>query len=83
MKGTSKNEKSEPLSLLSSFGFLLWLMIGFSFTQITYQSFYDWLMFKVPSNELEPRNPDLDYLRGGNSDAGEELTCLRILRPNS
>ncbi|MGD0175613.1 MAG: PAS domain-containing sensor histidine kinase [Candidatus Bathyarchaeia archaeon] len=38
--------------LLSSFGFLLWLMIGFSFTQITYQSFYDWLMFKVPSNEL-------------------------------
>jgi PAS domain S-box-containing protein len=44
--------KSRTALILFSFGFLLWLMIGFGFTQIAYQSFFDWLIFKVPSNEL-------------------------------
>lgn len=38
--------------LAVTLGFLLWLMIGFGFTTIQYQNFFDWLIFKVPSNEL-------------------------------
>ena len=44
--------KSRTALILFSFGLLLWLMIGFGFTQVAYQSFFDWLIFKVPSNEL-------------------------------
>jgi len=44
--------KGRTTFILFFFGFLLWLMIGYGFTQIAYQSFSDWLMLKVPRNEL-------------------------------
>ena len=44
--------KTRTVLSLFSFGFLLWLVIGFGFTQIAYQPFFNWLVFKVPYNEL-------------------------------